>query len=1147
MIKKIAVLAAMLLCSVALAQVDTAWTRRYSSPGNVSDYAYVMTTDASGNVYAAGSHTIATQSSNLLVKKYDTNGTELWTHEFNSGNYAERASSITVGPSGNVYVCGYTMGTGSGDYVTIKINGTTGDSLWTRIYDLPGATTGYDFARKVAIDALENVYVTGYGSRPGMGTSDIGTISYDVNGNFRWEAFYDGGIAGTDQAYALFVNATGVYVTGYSAGSGTGNDMVTIKYNAATGSEIWAKRYNGTADGADYGRDVVADASGNVYVTSSVSNTGTSTDITTIKYNSSGDTLWLRTYNGPDNASDGGYWIRLDGAGNVYVYGTTYTTATTNGQDLCLIKYDNNGNQQWVTTYNGPAMVGTSPSYENCPDETGQDAMVLDASANIYVTGRSTFMNASLTSHTDILTLKYNSSGVLQWEARYNHPVQDSIHQGQSVGLDNANNVYVAGYGRGVGTYIDWAMIKYTQGAPSSYMINAFAFGPGTITPSGAVVVNSGADTAFVISPNPGARLDSLVVDNVNHGSDSTYYWFYNVTADHTIKAYFSFTQFAGVKTVGVGGDYPTLSAAMAGWKDSIIAGDVIFLLTDSVYNSETYPIRCTIPAGYLGGDWTLTIKPVSGMMAKFEGSNATTMFDLIGIDRLIIDSLIISNRNQDLDTAGHAVRFINGASFNTIKNCKLLAACKLVSSLAGGVVYFATAEAPSGPGNNDNLIENCIVTSSRTDQYPVYAITIRGTSRARGNNNNTIKRCKIYDFSSTGIYFSAFDSNTTIHGNELYSTVSHNTLLMTGIRITATSVVNTKITGNKFFDFMAVDACTAFQAIYMTMADPDEPPLIANNFISLDGNVTHPNTKIYGIRFLRQQTTAGTYKFYYNSIYIGGTPTSKSSYGFFCKPSATLQTKIDFRNNIIFNNRSGGSGQHFCIYDSLASGASFISDYNDLYVATPGANGQYVAHRAGIDLATLADWQNVTYRDSHSISLNPNFISPIDLHIHPASTNVNNLATPISQVTVDIDGEPRDPVTPDIGADEYTPTNVRLIIATAVGPGTITPSGTITVTYGADTTFIIAPNINCQIDSLVVDNINHEADSTYYTFYNVTTDHTISAYFSPVVDIEEPDNDYPLLSLQRIYPNPFKNQTTIQYQLTKSAPVRIKIYNCLG
>ncbi|MCX8015535.1 MAG: SBBP repeat-containing protein, partial [candidate division WOR-3 bacterium] len=281
------------LITLALAQVDTAWTRRYTSPGNVADYAYVMTIDNLGNVYVAGHHTISGQSSNALVKKYDTNGNLLWTYEYNTaGNNAERFSSIVVAPSGNVYLCGYTMGYNAGDYLIVKLNGQTGNSIWTQTYDGPG-TGGYDFARRIAIDADENVYVTGYVARSGYGTSDIGTVSYDANGNLRWQAFYDYGVTGTDQGYSIFVNQTGVYVTGYSNASSSGNaDIVTIKYTTAEGSELWSRRYNGTADNNDYGRDIVADALGNVYVTGSARNTNTGTsDITTIKYNSSGDTL----------------------------------------------------------------------------------------------------------------------------------------------------------------------------------------------------------------------------------------------------------------------------------------------------------------------------------------------------------------------------------------------------------------------------------------------------------------------------------------------------------------------------------------------------------------------------------------------------------------------------------------------------------------------------------------------------------------------------------------------------------------------------------------------------------------------------------------------------------------------------------------
>ncbi|MBS4016072.1 MAG: SBBP repeat-containing protein [Candidatus Latescibacteria bacterium] len=565
--------------AISFAQVDTAWTRRYSSPGSVSDYSYVMTTDGAGNVYAAGSHTIATQSSNALVKKYDTNGTELWTHEFNSGNYAERISSILVAPSGNVYVCGYTMGYNAGDYLIIKINGTTGDSIWTRTYDLPPSpTAGYDFANSIAVDNQENVYVTGYGSRgTGFGTSDIGTVKYTTDGVFQWEAFYDAGVNAADQGNRIVVDNAGyVYVTGYSNPNSTGTlyDYVTFKYDASTGSEVWVRRYNGPGDGYDVARDITVDASGNVYVTgSSLGDVNTASDITTIKYTSTGDTAWIKRYSNPDTAAaDGGYWIALDGSGYVYVYGTSYGTGGT-GQNLCLVKYNaSNGDEIWVKTYHGPAIAGNGLSYEACPTENGQNAMVLDAMGNIYLTGRSTYMNAPLTTYTDILTLKYNSSGVLQWESRYNHPTLDSIHQGQSVGLDNANNVYVSGYGRGVGTYIDWVNMKLTQGAAPYYYITATAYGPGTIVPSGAVLLDTTgfADTTFTITPNAYAHLDSLLVDGFNHGSDSTSYRFENVTANHTIKAYFSLDTYTITATaIGPGIISPSGAVVVNGGQDA--------------------------------------------------------------------------------------------------------------------------------------------------------------------------------------------------------------------------------------------------------------------------------------------------------------------------------------------------------------------------------------------------------------------------------------------------------------------------------------------------------------------------------------------------------------------------------------------------
>jgi len=114
-----------------------------------------------------------------------------------------------------------------------------------------------------------------------------------------------------------------VIVTGYSIGSGSGNDFATIKYSSA-GVPLWTNRYNGPGNASDWltAFALAVDGSNNVVVTGSSRGSGSSDDFATIKYSSAGVPLWTNRYNGPVHI-DNGKAIALDTNNNVIVTGSS--------------------------------------------------------------------------------------------------------------------------------------------------------------------------------------------------------------------------------------------------------------------------------------------------------------------------------------------------------------------------------------------------------------------------------------------------------------------------------------------------------------------------------------------------------------------------------------------------------------------------------------------------------------------------------------------------------------------------------------------------------------------------------------------------------------------------------------------------------
>ena len=379
----------------------------------------------------------------VTVQNIFSQVTQEWVARYDGpGNSTDLANSIAVDGSGNVYVTGYCTASGTDyDYATIKYN-SSGVMQWEKRYNGPGNLN--DYASSIAIDVSGNVYVTGQSEGTGS-NFDYATIKYNSSGVQQWVQRYNGPGNYADAARSIAVDGLGnVYVTGSGTGSGTGVDYATIKYNSS-GDSVWVKIYSSPGNLSDYANSISVDNSGNVYVAGQSRGSGTAEDYATIKYNSSGDSVWVQRYNGTGNLSDGANSIAVDGSGNVYVTGSS--TGSGTDFDYATLKYNSSGILQWLKRYNGPI---NSSDYAN--------SIALDGSGNVYVTGQSPGSGLSY----DYTTIKYNSSGDSVWVKRYNGPA-NSTDNANSIALDGSGNVFVTGQSEGSGTGTDYATVKYSQ------------------------------------------------------------------------------------------------------------------------------------------------------------------------------------------------------------------------------------------------------------------------------------------------------------------------------------------------------------------------------------------------------------------------------------------------------------------------------------------------------------------------------------------------------------------------------------------------------------------------------------------------------------------------------------------------------------
>ncbi len=373
-----------------------------------------------------------------------------FTHEYNisseippgwvrtwGGDEYDKCNDAAVDPDGNIWVTGDFMRTvdfdpGPGEEIHsattsshcdafISKFGPMGGLNWARTWGGNDNTIGY----AMTFDDTGNIYITGFWQgttdfNPGEGVDNhhisglygAFLLKLDPNGDYQWARTW-----GYGYGKGVLLDSNGdVYVTGWVVDDVDMDPGPDIDMHHSYGvGDAFISKFTADGDyirsavwgwpGYDFGNEIVADESDNIYVTGRYaetvdfdpgpdvieysSNSGSSDNYLS-KFDSDGNLVWVRVWGG--SGLDKTLCLDIDGAANLYICGIFSDIVDFDpgpeidehiagyGQDNFLCKFDSDGNYQWARGWGG------GESGDSANDMAR--AVIVDSIGGVYVSGQ---------------------------------------------------------------------------------------------------------------------------------------------------------------------------------------------------------------------------------------------------------------------------------------------------------------------------------------------------------------------------------------------------------------------------------------------------------------------------------------------------------------------------------------------------------------------------------------------------------------------------------------------------------------------------------------------------------------------------------------------------------------------------------------
>ncbi len=315
--------------------------------GSKLDQGWGVDVDRAGNIYFASFQQAEKEPfADMMIYKFAPDGTELWRTAW-GGKYMEKAFIVTVAGS-FAYVGGLTYTSAvsltEADMAVVALDLENGEIAWDFTW---GQGYGYEEVDGLVVDG-DSIYLSGWTTGKTTG-NDVAVLKLDLQGNLIWAKSWGG--SGWDEADGqMVVDQDTLYVAGRYNGANMvlGGQGLIARFSKETGEylshEVW---------GGPIGTDALGMAGDGTYLytVGLTIDRGNGGQIFLRKWDKDLNLIWEQLWGG--KGSEDARAIAIGPDGDIYIAGASDSYSNGNGMDIVLLRYDLSGRLVWFRTWGG--------------------------------------------------------------------------------------------------------------------------------------------------------------------------------------------------------------------------------------------------------------------------------------------------------------------------------------------------------------------------------------------------------------------------------------------------------------------------------------------------------------------------------------------------------------------------------------------------------------------------------------------------------------------------------------------------------------------------------------------------------------------------------------------------------------------------